>query len=462
MAPAFGTSGLRGLVTELTDELVSDYVNAFLTTVDCDTLYVGRDLRPSSPEIASVVCRTALSAGVDVVDCGALGTPALALSSMNAGAAAIMVTGSHIPADRNGLKFYLPHGEVLKDDEAKITQAYSMKAKKPTKSAGTLTEMSEAEKRYIDRYISAFGTDALSGLRVGVYRHSSVARDTMETIFKGLGAEIVPLAHSDTFIPVDTEAVDPETRTQLQSWCEEFKLDAIASTDGDADRPMLCDATGTVIPGDILGVITSKFLGATHIVTPVSSNDMVRQIPEFEKVDLTRIGSPFVIAGMLTFSGANVVGFEANGGYLLGFTAQLKTPLSPLPTRDCMLPILASLASAKSQGQSLVKLVNALPPCFTAADRLMDIDKEKAAAFLERLITDETIKADFFKSVGPISATDLTDGIRVAFGETGEVVHLRPSGNAPEFRVYTQAKTKDAAAVLLKSMLGKVERTLED
>ncbi len=460
MAPAFGTSGLRGLVIELTDELVSDYVNAFLTTVECNTLYVGRDLRPSSPAISSIVCKAALASGVDVVDCGALGTPALALSSMNASAAAIMVTGSHIPADRNGLKFYLPHGEVLKDDEAKITQAYSVKAKRADTLTGNLTEMPEAEKRYIDRYISAFGTDALSGLRVGVYRHSSVARDTMEAIFKGLGAEIVPLAHSDTFIPVDTEAVDPDTRSQLQTWCEEFNLDAIASTDGDADRPMLTDATGTVIPGDILGVVTSRYLGATHVVTPVSSNDMVRRIPEFEKVELTRIGSPFVIAGMKGFSGKNVVGFEANGGFLLGFTAQLKSPLPPLPTRDCMLPIIASLAAAKAQSLSLEKLVTTLPPCFTAADRLKEIDKEKAASFLKQLTSDETAKAEFFNFVGSISATDLTDGLRVEFGETGNVVHLRPSGNAPEFRVYTQAKTKNAAEILLKSMIRNVAGAL--
>lgn len=460
MAPAFGTSGLRGLVIELTDELVSDYVNAFLTTVDCDTLYVGRDLRPSSPGISSVVCKAALSAGVNVVDCGALGTPALALSSMNVGAAAIMITGSHIPADRNGLKFYLPHGEVLKDDEAKINQAYSIKAKRSRKLSGSLTAMPEAEKRYIDRYISAFGSDALSGLRVGIYRHSSVARDTMEAIFKGLGAEIVPLAHSDTFIPVDTEAVDPDTRAQLQSWCEEFQLDAIASTDGDADRPMLTDATGAVIPGDILGVITSKYLGATHIVTPVSSNDMVRQIPEFETVELTRIGSPFVIAAMKEFSGKNVVGFEANGGYLLGFTAQLASSLPPLPTRDCMLPILASLAAAKAQAVSLENLVDALPPCFTAADRLKDIEKEKAAAFLEDLISAENVKASFFQTVGSISATDTTDGLRVEFGDEGKVVHLRPSGNAPEFRIYTQARTKVAAAILLEGMLGQVSDAL--
>ncbi|WP_226554542.1 phosphomannomutase [Celeribacter naphthalenivorans] len=450
MAPKFGTSGLRGLVTELTDELVADYVHAFLSTVKPDTLYVGQDLRPSSPRIAETICATARAAGVDVIDCGALGTPALALSSMAAKAPAIMVTGSHIPADRNGLKFYLADGEVSKTDEAAINAAYAQKSRYEGKAQGTYQEAPEAETHYIARYIDAFGPDALKGLKIGVYRHSSVARDTMEAIFTGLGADIVPLAHSDTFIPVDTEAVDPETREKLRAWCQDNHLDAIASTDGDADRPMLTDETGKVIPGDILGVLSAQVLGVNSVVTPVSSNDMVRRLPEFDEVILTKIGSPFVIAGMAEAKHPEVVGFEANGGFLLGFEAMLKAPLSPLPTRDCILPILAPLVAAKQAGQSLSQRVAALPPCFTAADRVQEIDRDKAKVFLDGLIADNDTRAGFFAPFGTIAAMDLTDGLRVDF-DSGDVLHLRPSGNAPEFRIYAQAQSEEKALSLVKA-----------
>lgn len=150
---------------------------------------------------------------------------------MAAKAPAIMVTGSHIPADRNGLKFYLADGEVSKTDEAAINAAYAEKTRYEGAGAGTYRKAPEAEKLYIARYVDAFGEDALAGLKIGVYRHSSVARDTMEAIFKGLGAAIIPLAHSDTFIPVDTEAVDVETSDKLRAWCLDNGLDAIASTD---------------------------------------------------------------------------------------------------------------------------------------------------------------------------------------------------------------------------------------
>ncbi|KAJ57384.1 phosphomannomutase [Actibacterium mucosum KCTC 23349] len=450
MAPKFGTSGLRGLVTELTPDLVADYVHAFLTIVDCDTLFVGRDLRPSSPDIAASVTDAALQAGVDVVDCGALGTPALALTSMGAGGAAIMVTGSHIPADRNGLKFYLPGGEVSKTDEAAINAAFATRARRTPPVPGKSGKAPGAEATYVARYVDAFGPGALKGLRLGVYRHSSVARDTMQNIFAALGADTVPLAHSETFIPVDTEAVDPHTRGQLAQWCADHGLDAVASTDGDADRPMLTDANGQVVPGDVLGVLTARLLKARHVVTPVSSNDMVRRLPEFGAVTLTRIGSPFVIAGMQEAGNVDVVGFEANGGFLLGFTAQLTGPLAPLPTRDCMLPILAPLVAAKQAGLTLADLVAGLPPCFTAADRLQEIDRDKAAHFLSGLIDDPDRRAAFFAGFGPIAGTDLTDGLRVDFS-TGEVVHLRPSGNAPEFRIYAQAGSAARAQEVMQN-----------
>lgn len=461
MAPSFGTSGLRGLVTELTDELIAAYVHAFLTTrPGVETLFIGRDLRPSSPHIARVICRTAQASGVNVMNCGEISTPALALAAMSSGAPAIMVTGSHIPADRNGLKFYLPEGEISKSDEAKITTAYARNARLIERAMGSYTPLADAETRYIARYVEAFGEAALSGLKIGVYRHSSVARDTMERIFTRLGAEVVSLAHSDHFIPVDTEAVAPETREMLAEWCKTYGLDAIASTDGDADRPLLTDETGQVIPGDILGVLTARLLGAKTVVTPVSSNDMVRRLPDFDEVILTRIGSPFVIAGMARAQNAEVVGFEANGGFLLGYEATVTGPLSPLPTRDCMLPILAPLFAARREKITLSSLVADLPPCFTAADRLQDIDREKAARFLSALIKEDAERAAFFAAFGTIAGVDVTDGLRVDF-DTGDVVHLRPSGNAPEFRIYAQSQSLKRALDVMSRAKAMVSAALD-
>lgn len=463
MAPKFGTSGLRGLVTDLTPDLVRAYTCAFIAACDVGVaVYVGRDLRNSSPRIAEDVIAAVRAAGKTAVDCGALPTPALALAAMGHGAGAIMVTGSHIPADRNGLKFYLPGGEISKADEAAIMQALATGSPPAKTPQGPLQQAPEAQAAYVARYAQAFGPAALAGLKIGVYQHSSVAREAMVDVVRALGGEAVPLARSDEFIPVDTEAVDAETRAMLSGWCADHGLDSVISTDGDADRPMLTDAGGKVVPGDILGVITARSLGARAVCTPVSSNTMVSRIPDFETVRLTRIGSPFVIAAMEEIRAADpaarVAGFEANGGFLLGFGADGPAgALPPLMTRDSLLPIVAVLTAARADG--VAALVAAQPDRRTAADRLQEVPTEASAALLAKLREDAEARAAFFAPAGKEAACDLTDGLRVTT-EKGEIVHLRPSGNAPEFRVYTEADSEARAADLLALFLDRVRLRL--
>ena len=79
----------------------------------------------------------------------------------------------------------------------------------------------------------------------------------------------------------------------------------------------------SVIAGDVLGQITAAILQAEVVVTPVSSNTGVEASGRFAEVIRTQIGSPFVIAGMEQAGGEKVVGYEANGGFLLGFAADL-------------------------------------------------------------------------------------------------------------------------------------------
>ena len=272
----FGTSGLRGLVTAMTPDLIMAHVQAFLAS--CDTgvaLYVGRDLRPSSARIAGDVAAAARAAGVDVVDCGEVPTPALALAADAVGAGAVMVTGSHIPADRNGLKFYTPQGEITKADEAAIVARLAEGAPPVSQGGGGFRTDSDVASRFAARYIDAFGPGALAGWRIGLYAHSSVGRDCLAGILTALGAEVQELGRSEDFIPVDTEAVDDATRAQIRDWVHQHGLHALVSMDGDADRPLLADEQGDIVPGDVMGQITAEALGAAVVVTPVSSNSGV-------------------------------------------------------------------------------------------------------------------------------------------------------------------------------------------
>jgi phosphomannomutase len=378
-----------------------------------------------------------------------------------------MVTGSHIPADRNGLKFYIPGGEITKDDETAILAALGCQAQ-----AGGLEQANGPEPLinttagpdYVARHVTAFGPRALAGMRLGVYAHSAVGRDLLAEILSSLGAAVVDLGRSAIFIPVDTEAVDAATRAQLHAWAAAMPLDAILSTDGDGDRPLLTDAAGGVIPGDVLGQITAAALGADVVVTPVSSNSGAELSGAFGRVIRTRIGSPHVIAGMASAGAtARVAGYEANGGFLLGFDAAGSAgPLCALMTRDSLLPMIVPLMQARQGG--LAALVARQPARFTATDRLQDVATDRTRALIAGFGADAGALARFLGKVlggSPATpvATDRTDGLRLRLAG-GEIVHLRPSGNAPELRLYTEAATPDAARLLLKRGLAALAQHL--
>lgn len=414
---------------------------------------MARDLRDSSPRIAGDVIAAARAAGLRVTDCGATSTPALALAAQSARAAAVMVTGSHIPADRNGLKFYTPAGEITKAEEAAILAALDHPPS-PAREAGPLHSFDPGP-GYVARIRTAYGPSALAGQRLGVWSHSAVGRDLLIATLRALGGAVIEIGRAETFVPIDTEAVSAESRGFLVAAAAEHGLSAIASTDGDGDRPLLADATGRIVPGDVLGQIAARTLGAQVVVTPVSSNTGVAQMG-FAQVIRTKIGSPFVIAGMeaAEAGGAErVVGYEANGGFLLGFDAHgLAGPLPRLLTRDSHLPIVAALSAAGAGG--LAALVAQGPQRFTAADRLQEVPTARTTALVAALAQNPAALLTPLEA-GELQSLDQTDGLRLTL-TSGRIVHLRPSGNAPELRLYAEAERADVAQTLLANAMTRV------
>ena len=501
----YGTSGRRGLVADLTQ--LEIYINAsaelaYLQSLapaeggirKGDDFFYAYDLRPSSSrfvpedggcgEIVQAVEMAVRDAGMVPVNCGTIPTPALALYALNRQKGSMMITGSHIPFDRNGYKTNTSLGELRKEDEEPINRLvqeirerhyrqtfpesrFDEKGLFKTGHQELAPETAEARRFYIHRYTHFFAGRPLDGKRLLVYQHSAVGRDMLVEILQQLGAEVSAAGRSDIFVPVDTENVGDDQLAAIQSLvdAQDGSFDAVVSTDGDSDRPVVLGIdphSGGVrfFGGDLLGMVVAEFLQADAVVVPINCNDAI-DLGNLKLImePKTRLGSPFVIAGMQKASAKGkkrICGWEANGGFLLGSDIRhAGSTLPALPTRDAVLPILAVLLAAAEKGLSLIDLFARLPKRFSRAALLRNIPRAVGRKIMEQFSpADESTPpqiqehlAEFFppsQGFSRIAGLNYTDGLRIFFGND-EVVHLRPSGNADEFRIYAVADTQERA-----------------
>jgi phosphomannomutase len=458
---AFGTSGARGLVTQFTPDVCAAFAVAFIAGMKRNfsfkTVAVAIDNRPSSYGMAQACSSALKKLNLNVIYYGVLPTPALAYVAQEDKMPAIMVTGSHIPFDRNGLKFYRPDGEISKaDEQVIITEQVEFTS---LAELAELRVIKRAAEEYITRYTSLFTTPFLTGKRIGIYEHSSAGRDLYYRIFEILGAEVISLERTDHFVPIDTEAVSEQDKQKALNWSKEFNLDAVFSSDGDGDRPLMSDENGNWLRGDILGLLTADALNIEALAIPVSCNTAVELSNKFSHVVRTKIGSPYVIAEFLNLNNKfnSVAGFEANGGFLLGSDLQLNGKhLKALPTRDAILPAIMLLFSAN---KGLIStLVDALPKRYTHSDRIQNFATKKSQAIIAQGKQDpKKLLAQIGFSKAEVKNTDETDGLRITLVDN-RILHLRPSGNAPELRCYAEAEDYLKASECVITSLKNIQR----
>ncbi len=535
----FGTSGLRGLVKDITD--LEAYINVkaalryLLSIGDIRArsgVVIAGDLRPSTDRIMRACAQAIVDSGCQVENAGKIPTPALISHAISTGRAGVMVSGSHIPFDRNGIKLNKSVGEVLKLDEPGITREVErVRAEEYSRTAttsafdasGTLKRSPElppldraAEEAYVRRYLNSFNSGGLSGLRVLVYQHSAVGRDILPRILRELGAEVVTAGRSETFIPIDTENITDEQLNRLEEFAVAAEargepLQAIVSTDGDSDRPLVTAVLPAAevkpggrrvrfLPGDLLGIVVAEYLRADAAAVPISANDAVERRLRERKVLLekTKIGSPYVISALDELRGAGtyarIVGWEANGGFLTGSDIALAAgTMVALPTRDSTLPIVANLFAAANQGIGLSVLWDRLPARFGRAGLIDNLPVAVSQTILANLIpAGDTIEVDLDRAgrvidrsranaiATPLAAglaedwqkrkatlmrfftpalgfddivrINVLDGVRIYF-INGDVAHVRPSGNAPQLRIYANSDSQARADEIVELAL---------
>lgn len=378
----FGTDGVRGTaniepVTAETALKLGRAAGHVFKTLESQArgrgrhkIVIGKDTRLSGYMLENAISSGILSMGVDVLFIGPLPTPGVAYVTRSLRAdAGIVITASHNPYADNGIKFFRPDGYKLDDQiEAKIENLVfsgEIENIRPTADAiGKAVRIDDALGRYIEYAKSSFPRNlTLEGMKIVLDAGNGAAYKASPCVLRELGAEVIVYGnHPDGMnINKDCGSMYPELMSQK---VREHQACIGIAHDGDADRVILCDETGTLIDGDDIMAIAGLemldrgVLGENTVVTTVMSNAGLEAaiLAAGGKMIRTAVGDKNVIDEMLR-NGFNLGGEQSGHMIFRDYSS----------TGDGLVAALQILRIMKAKDQPLSKLAK----CWTRFPQLV-------------------------------------------------------------------------------------------
>lgn len=282
----FRANSIGGIVGEHLDSraatLIGEAIGSEAISRGVSRMVVGRDGRLDGPQLMSALSQGLRSAGVDVVDIGAVPIPVLnfAATELTSGSG-VMVTGSHYPANHNGFRIRIQN-ELLSDDGIKAIQR-RIDTQDLSSGAGRLEEES-----VIERYSERIGIDVQleRPLKVIVDCGNGIAGSVVPAILSAIGADVIPLyADVDGSFPNHLpDPSQPGNLEDLKLCVRNFHADLGLAFDGDGDRLAAVSGDGQMIWTDRLLMllvpdILERNAGARVVIDSASSpalNDLIR------------------------------------------------------------------------------------------------------------------------------------------------------------------------------------------
>ncbi len=284
----FGTDGVRGRVGQapITPEFVMRLGFAAgaalvardgLRPQDRPAVLIGKDTRISGYMLEAALESGFAAAGVDVMLCGPMPTPAVAyLTRALRLQAGVVISASHNPFDDNGIKFFSAQGTKLPDAveldiEARLEQPMACM---DSAQLGKARRVDDAAGRYIEFCKSTFPNDLdLRGLRIVVDSAHGAAYHVAPNVFHELGAEIVGVGDAPNGLNINHQ-VGATAPAALRQAVLEHKADCGIALDGDGDRLVMVDAAGTLYDGDQLLYVIARHRARSQSVPGVAGTLM--------------------------------------------------------------------------------------------------------------------------------------------------------------------------------------------
>lgn len=432
MARIFGTDGVRALANGdlLTPEFALRLGRAVVTVlaeegVERPVVAIGRDPRWSGPMLEAGLVAGITAAGGDAVLLGVLPTPAVAhltaTGDLHAGA---VISASHNPVEDNGIKFFGADGFKLTDvEEGRLEELLHddrLAGATPRRPTGTrlgrVYEEPAAIGRYVEHLVAVAAHHDLSGLRLVVDAANGAASQVGPQVYRHLGADVVALHASPDGANINAGcgSTHPEV---IREAVVAYGADLGIAHDGDADRLICADHTGTEVDGDVILAILARdaqqrgTLGRGAVATTVMTNLGFRQAMAQLGIDVvtTAVGDRYVLEAM-----------RADGLTLGGEQSGHLICLDHATTGDGILSAVRLLATIHATGTPLAELRTVMTRLPQVLVNVRDVDR---------------------------GALDGADPVWLAvaevedhLGDSGRVL-VRPSGTEPVVRVMVEAPT---------------------
>ena len=431
-ARLFGTNGIRGIVNQDMNATFALDVGSSIGTYMGGKVAVATDCRTSADMIKSAVAAGLMASGVNVLDLGMLPTPALQFYVKNSGVkGGVMITASHNPPEFNGIKCVDFDGtEMPREKEEKIEAIYFSRyfVHKGWKSVGAIGPVEGVARAYSAAIRRQVDVNAISDAKLNVVLDcaNGAGSATSPDLLASLGVRVISLnSNPQGTFPGHPSEPTADNLKDLMATVKATGADLGIAHDGDADRTIFVDDKGNFVFGDrSLAIVARNSVrqkGGGTVVTPVSTSSCVEDVVRAEggEIVYTRVGSPVVARKMIEIGA--VFGGEENGGLIFPEHQYC---------RDAGMTAAKMLEIVATEG-SMSRLSTKIPD-YCLDKRKMECPedrKEEVLALVVEAFAQERV--------------DTTDGVKVFFGEGWTLI--RPSGTEPIFRMFSEAKSVEAA-----------------
>lgn len=397
---------------------------------------IGKDTRLSGYMIENALTAGFTSTGMNVLLLGPVPTPAVGLltPSMRADVG-VMISASHNPAEDNGIKFFGPDGFKLDDAAELAIEAMTLDGVDPAQAMniGRAKRIDDGRFRYLERVKSTFPSDLrLDGLKVVIDCANGAAYRAAPEVLWELGAEVIPLGVEPNGLNINLGCGSTKPEAAAAK-IKEVGADVGICLDGDADRVILIDETGTVADGDQIMALFAKrwadegrLKGRTLAATVMSNLGLERYLSDCAiQLHRTAVGDRNVVEAMRSH-GLNLGG-EQSGHIVMTDYAT---------TGDGLIAGLQFLAEMVRTGQVASRLARNFE---TVPQMLKNVRFEAGATPLEAPAVQAAIAAGEERLTG-----------------SGRLL-IRKSGTEPLIRVMAEAEDEALMTAVVDDIVGAVE-----